>query len=100
MFRKLVREGLYDKCVFYRAEDFCLQGGLRTTENTERENPYGHFPFEYKLPNKRGTVTLARWQDINSQSGEFLINRIDSPHLDRTGDTGWALGFAVFAEVE
>lgn len=56
-------------------------------------------PLEFNLPNKRGTVTMARWEDVNSGSGEFFINLKDSPHLDRTGDSGWALGFTVFGEV-
>jgi len=45
-------------------------------------------------------VTLARWEDVNSATGEFFINLKDSPHLDRTGTTGWSKGFAVFGEVE
>jgi cyclophilin family peptidyl-prolyl cis-trans isomerase len=100
MFADLVSSGLYNGCSFYRAEDFCIQGGLRTAAGEVRKNPLGHFPYEYGLANKRGTVTFARWQDVNSATGEFFINLKDSPHLDRTGTTGWSLGFAVFGEVE
>jgi len=100
MFGRLVRSGLYNGCIFYRAEDFCIQGGLRTADGQMRSNPFGHFPFEYSIRNKRGTVTLARWEDVNSATGEFFINVKDSPHLDRTGTTGWGLGFAVFGEVQ
>ena len=53
---------------------------------------------ECNLPNLRGTVTMARWEDPNSGAGEFFINLGDSPHLDKTGDSGWALGFTVFGE--
>jgi len=42
---------------------------------------------------------MARWEDVNSGSGEFFINLRDSPHLDRTSDSGHALGFTVFGEV-
>jgi len=100
MFAKLASAGLYNGCTFYRAEDFCIQGGLRMANGMTRTNPFGHFPFEYGLPNKRGTVTLARWQDVNSATGEFFINLKDSPHLDRSGTSGWGLGFAVFGEIE
>lgn len=99
-FAVMVKEGLYNDCVFYRAEDFCIQGGLRDRQGKTRTNPFGYFPFEYNLPNKRGTVTLARWQDKNSATGEFFINLKDSPHLDRTGNDGWRQGFTVFGEVE
>lgn len=54
---------------------------------------------ECNLPNLRGTVTMARWEDPNSGAGEFFINLGDSPHLDKTGDSGWALGFTVFGEL-
>jgi cyclophilin family peptidyl-prolyl cis-trans isomerase len=46
-----------------------------------------------------GTVTLARWEDPDCATGEFFINLQDSPHLDKSGDTGWTLGFTVFGEV-
>lgn len=96
--KELISEGKYDKCVFYRAEpSFVLQGGLRTKDGEVRHGP--RLPLEYKLANKRGTITMARWQDPDSASGEFFVNLADSPHLDRTGDSGWALGFTVFAEV-
>lgn len=96
--KELISEGKYDNCVFYRAEpSFVLQGGLRTKDGEVRHGK--SLPLEYKLANKRGTLTMARWQDPDSASGEFFVNLADSPHLDRTGDSGWALGFTVFAEI-
>ena len=76
-----------------------LQGGLRDAAGQPRAAELGNPPLEFNLPNKRGTVTMARWEDPNSGAGEFFINLGDSPHLDRTGDSGWALGFTVFGEV-
>ena len=35
----------------------------------------------------------------DSGTGEFFINLKDNKHLDRSGDSGWKLGFAVWGEV-
>jgi len=76
-----------------------LQGGLRDAAGNPRATDLDNPPLEFNLPNKRGTVTMARWEDPNSGAGEFFVNLGDSPHLDRTGDSGWELGFCVFGEV-
>lgn len=97
---KLVADGLYKDSVFYRGEPgFVLQGGLRKANGRSATPSAPNPPLEYNLPNKRGTVTMARWEDPNSGTGEFFINLKDSPHLDRTSSVGWGLGFAVFGEV-
>eukprot|EP00041_Stephanoeca_diplocostata_P037569 m.1425067 g.1425067 ORF g.1425067 m.1425067 type:complete len:163 (+) comp25064_c0_seq1:3010-3498(+) len=96
--RALADNGEYNGCVFYRAEEnFVIQGGLRNANGQTKAAP--KIPFEYNLPNKRGTLTMARWEDVNSADSEFFINLSDNANLDRYGDTGWALGFTVFAEV-
>lgn len=100
MLRQMVQHGLYDGCVFYRAEPgFVIQGGLRDSAGNTRQNPYGHFPFEYKLQNKRGTVTMARYTDPNSATGEFFINLNNNRNLDRSGGPGYGQGFEVWGEV-
>jgi cyclophilin family peptidyl-prolyl cis-trans isomerase len=88
------------QCDGRRAEpNFVLQGGLRDAAGNPRATDLDNPPLEFSLPNKRGTVTMARWEDPNSGAGEFFVNLGDSPHLDQTGDSGWALGFTVFGEV-
>lgn len=76
-----------------------MQGGLRDAAGNPRATGLNNPPLEFNLPNKRGTVTMARWEDPNSGAGEFFVNLGDSPHLDRTGDSGWELGFTVFGEI-
>ena len=96
--KALLAGGCYEGATIYRAEPgFVLQGGV----NKDRPRPAGlaNPPLEFSLPNKRGTVTMARWEDTNSGSGEFFVNLADNGHLDRTGSSGWALGFAVWGEV-
>mmetsp|Transcript_8311 Transcript_8311/g.14346 ORF Transcript_8311/g.14346 Transcript_8311/m.14346 type:complete len:165 (+) Transcript_8311:58-552(+) len=98
--KQMVKEGLYKDCVFYRAEpEFVVQGGLTKKDGKKIKSPFGGIPLEYKLENKRGTVTMARWEDPDCADSEFFFNLKDSPHLDRTGDSGWQLGFTVFGEV-
>jgi len=98
--RQMVQKGIYDGCVFYRAEPgFVIQGGLRDAAGNPRQNPYGTFPFEYKLENKRGTVTMARYTDPNSATGEFFISLNNNRNLDRTGGPGYGQGFEVWGEV-
>lgn len=99
--QKMVQQHLYDNCVFYRAEPgFVVQGGLRDSAGATRPNPFGPFPLEYNLPNKRGTVTMARYTDPDSGTGEFFVNLKDNPSLDRSGGPGYGQGFEVFGEVQ
>eukprot|EP00771_Trimastix_marina_P003487 gnl/Trimastix_PCT/4756.p2 GENE.gnl/Trimastix_PCT/4756~~gnl/Trimastix_PCT/4756.p2 ORF type:complete len:180 (+),score=23.31 gnl/Trimastix_PCT/4756:44-541(+) len=96
----LVQSGMYNGCTIYRAEpSFVVQAGLRLPNGSTRESPHGGIPLEYNLPNKRGTCTMARWDDPSSATSEFFINLSDNTHLDRSGNSGWALGFTVWGEV-
>jgi len=100
--RFFVQMGAYKGCCFYRAEpNFVLQGGLSGVDGQKKPYPFANrpVPLEYSLPNVRGSVTLARWEKPESGTSEFFINLKDNPHLDRTGGSGWALGFAVWGEV-
>lgn len=99
-FKKMVQTGLYNNCVFYRAEaGQVVQGGLKDAAGNVKNNPLGTFPLEYKLPNKRGTLTMARYDNPNSGNGEFFINLQDRADLGNTGGPGYGQGFAVFGEV-
>lgn len=81
---------------WYRSEPHCLQGGLHGSGVASPVK----IPLEQGLPNAKWTVALARWDDPGSAAGEFFVNLRDNHNLDRTGDSGWALGFAVIGEVE
>jgi len=48
------------------------------------------------LRNRRGTLAMARTNDINSASAQFFVNLVDNDFLDhRTGN----FGYAVFGHV-
>jgi cyclophilin family peptidyl-prolyl cis-trans isomerase len=42
---------------------------------------------------------MARWDEPQSATSEFFVNLNNNTNLDKTGDYGWALGFAVWGEV-
>jgi cyclophilin family peptidyl-prolyl cis-trans isomerase len=53
-------------------------------------------PLEYKLPNIRGTLAMARTQDANSATSEWFFNVDDNTDVLGANNNG---GFAVFARV-
>eukprot|EP01061_Rhynchopus_euleeides_P023431 TRINITY_DN38131_c0_g1_i1.p2 TRINITY_DN38131_c0_g1~~TRINITY_DN38131_c0_g1_i1.p2 ORF type:complete len:167 (+),score=35.44 TRINITY_DN38131_c0_g1_i1:189-689(+) len=100
LIQRLTEGGHYGGCGFYRAEKgFCIQAGLRKVDGTVLPNPFGKVPLEYSIPNTRGTVAMARWDDPASGDGEWFINLGTNTNLDRTGDQGWSLGFCAWGEV-
>eukprot|EP00999_Lentomonas_sp_LEN2_P000116 NODE_1110_length_1009_cov_90.043084_g1065_i0.p1 GENE.NODE_1110_length_1009_cov_90.043084_g1065_i0~~NODE_1110_length_1009_cov_90.043084_g1065_i0.p1 ORF type:complete len:237 (+),score=7.99 NODE_1110_length_1009_cov_90.043084_g1065_i0:162-872(+) len=96
-FITLSKEGFYDGCVFYRAEPgFCLQGGCWALPgHSFTKQP---LPLEYKLPNKRTFVSMARASNPDSATTEFSIMLGDNSKWLGPGGSD-AHGYAVFAQV-
>jgi cyclophilin family peptidyl-prolyl cis-trans isomerase len=98
--KELIARHAYDGMCWYRAErNFVLQGGLRNAAGRVFNAGLPSPPLEYSLPNRRGFVNMARWEAPDTAGGDFCIILRDSPHLDRTGTSGYAAGFTVWAEV-
>jgi len=98
-FLAYVREGFYEGTIFHRViADFMIQcGGL--TEDMQPKKPT-HPPIKNEadngLKNKRGTLSMARTQVVDSATSQFFINLKDNPFLDHgTRD----FGYAVFGKV-
>jgi peptidyl-prolyl cis-trans isomerase B (cyclophilin B) len=51
------------------------------------------------LPNKRGTLAMARTNAPDSATAQFFINYKDNAFLNHTSPTASGWGYAVFAEV-
>jgi cyclophilin family peptidyl-prolyl cis-trans isomerase len=97
-FRQYVDAGFFDGTIFHRViPGFMVQGGgftadmvqkkTRATIKNEADN--GH-------KNRRGTLAMARTQDVNSASSQFFINVADNAFLDHGGRD---FGYAVFGKV-
>lgn len=81
-FKELVKEGFYDGIVFHRViEGFMAQTGDPT--GTGMGGSGKKLPAEFSNhKHVRGTVSMARAQDINSADSQFFIVYDDAPHLN------------------
>ena len=97
-FLKYIDEGFFDGTTFHRiVPGFVIQGGgftadmsqKRTHETIKNEADNG-------IKNTRGTLSMARTNDINSATSQFFVNLKDNDFLDHSRGN---FGYAVFAKV-
>ena len=87
-FLKLAESGFYDGLTFHRIIDgFMIQGGDPKGNGTggADETIKGEFSqngVENKLSHVRGTLSMARSQDMDSASSQFFIVQSDCTYLD------------------
>jgi cyclophilin family peptidyl-prolyl cis-trans isomerase len=97
-FLHYVDEGFYDGTIFHRViPRFMIQGGGFTAEMEHKD---GHAPIRNEanngLRNLRGSLAMARTNDLHSATSQFFVNLVDNDFLDhRTGN----FGYAVFGRV-
>lgn len=99
-FLKYVNKKFYDKTIFHRViKDFMIQGGGHTSDLKEKATLFPPITNEAKngLSNLRGTIAMARTNDINSATAQFFINVVDNQRLDHKSEDRY--GYAVFGEV-
>ena len=97
-FVKLAKQGFFDRTIFHRViPGFMIQGGDPNTKSQD-ETEYGMGGPGYtikaefsKVSHKRGIVSMARSQDIDSAGSQFFIVVRDSTFLDKK--------YTVFGEV-
>jgi peptidyl-prolyl cis-trans isomerase A (cyclophilin A)/peptidyl-prolyl cis-trans isomerase B (cyclophilin B) len=99
-FLRYADEGFFDGTIFHRViPGFMIQGGGLTED---MQNKRGHEPIKNEatngLKNKRGTLSMARTNDINSATSQFFINVVDNDFLDHKGTSNF--GYAVFARID
>jgi len=80
--KELTRQGFYDGLTFHRVIDgFMAQTGDPRGDGTGGSGQY--LPAEFsREPFERGTMGMARAQDINSADSQFFIMFGRAPHLD------------------
>ncbi len=97
-FLRYVDEGFFDGTIFHRiVPGFVIQGGGFTEEMEQKRT---HAPVKNEadngVKNLRGTLSMARTNDINSATSQFFVNLKDNDFLDHTRGN---FGYAVFARV-
>jgi peptidyl-prolyl cis-trans isomerase A (cyclophilin A) len=84
----------YDGTIFHRIiPGFMIQGGGLTPDFVEKPaKPPIRNEAGNGLKNNRGSIAMARMQDLNSATCQFYINHVDNPNLD-------TMKYAVFGRV-
>lgn len=97
-FLQYVDDGFLNDTIFHRViPGFVLQGGGFTADMKEKQTrPPIKNEAGNGLKNERGTLSMARTQEINSATSQFFINLKDNAFLDHGARD---FGYAVFAKV-
>jgi peptidyl-prolyl cis-trans isomerase A (cyclophilin A) len=97
-FKKYVDDGFFDGTIFHRiVPGFVIQGGGFTVDMTQKKTqPAIKNEADNGLKNSRGTLSMARTNDINSATSQFFVNLKDNDFLDHSRGN---FGYAVFARV-
>jgi peptidyl-prolyl cis-trans isomerase A (cyclophilin A)/peptidyl-prolyl cis-trans isomerase B (cyclophilin B) len=98
-FLKYADDGYFEGTTFHRViPGFMVQGGGLDANMKTKSGQRAPIKNEAEngLKNKRGTLAMARTNDINSATSQFFINLVDNDFLDnRPGN----FGYAVFGRV-
>ena len=97
-FLAYVEDGFFDGTLFHRVIPvFMIQGGGMTAGLAQKD---ARAPIQNEakngLKNKRGTLSMARTNDIHSATSQFFVNLVDNAFLDHSPGN---YGYAVFGRV-
>jgi cyclophilin family peptidyl-prolyl cis-trans isomerase len=97
-FLRYVDDGFFDGTIFHRiVPGFVIQGGGFTEDLTQKPTqPPVKNEADNGLKNSRGTLSMARTNDIHSATSQFFVNLKDNDFLDHKRGN---FGYAVFARV-
>src|ERR1044071_4606532 len=94
-FLRYVDDGYFVGTVFHRViPGFMIQGGGLTADMKNKGGQHAPIKNEATngLKNKRGTLSMARTNDINSATSQFFISVVDNDFLDhKPGNYGYAV---------
>ena len=100
-FLTYVDQKFYDGTIFHRIiGNFMIQGG-GYDQNEKRKETLDPIPNEAAngLNNRRGSISMARTNVVDSATSQFFINLVDNNSLDHHGTTPRGFGYAVFGQV-
>jgi len=97
-FLQYVDDGHYDGTIFHRViPGFMIQGGGMSSGMEQKPT---RVPIRNEaangVVNARGTLAMARTNDIHSATAQFFINLVDNAFLDHSPGN---YGYAVFGRV-
>jgi cyclophilin family peptidyl-prolyl cis-trans isomerase len=97
-FLKYIDDGFFDGTIFHRiVPGFVIQGGGFTEDMTQkRTHPSIKNEADNGVKNTRGTLSMARTNDVNSATSQFFVNLKDNDFLDHKRGN---FGYAVFGRV-
>ena len=99
-FLKYADDGYFEGTIFHRViPGFMVQGGGMDDNMKTKAGQRAAIKNEAEngLKNKRGTLAMARTNDINSATSQFFINLVDNDFLNNKPGN---FGYAVFGRVE
>lgn len=100
-FLNYVKQDFYSGTVFHRViKGFMIQGG-GFTQDLQRKDTLA--PVENEafngLPNKRGSIAMARTNQPHSATSQFFINTVDNAFLNFRSKSMRGWGYTVFGQV-
>ena len=100
-FLAYVDSGFYRDTLFHRViPGFMIQGGGMDRDFRQKAtNPPVKNEAANQLPNRRGTIAMARTNEPHSATSQFFINVADNDFLNHTSPASRGWGYAVFGKV-
>lgn len=104
-FRRYVTESYYNGLIFHRVVPgpgiYVIQGGGFEPSMKVRQPPHPAIKNEATngLLNQRGTLSMARTNQVDSATSQFFINLKHNLSLDNQGTDPAKFGYAVFGKV-
>lgn len=100
-FLHYVKKNHYDGTTFHRViPTFMIQGGGHLPDMKEKDTDK---PIKNEatngLSNMKGTIAMARTNEVDSATAQFFINVVDNKRLDHQPGNPDRYGYAVFGEV-